>query len=390
MESASGSSGTQLDPTRESRHVAYIIHSSGSTSLPRPNYVTHLAALGNSSSPINLVGFVTLPIYHMFGRGCLFRIMNKNHVYMYNAHSPLSNRYLIDTLSAHQEIQVLYTVPYIVKLVAESTQGTDLLAGLTNVIMSGSACPKPIGDKLALAGVMLVTHLGSTETGQLMSSARPHRDILEWDWLRPSCALLPYLRMDAQADQRGIYELVVLYGWPSKLVSNRPDGSFATKDLYERHPDWPRRNAWRYYARKDDTIVLSTGEKANSLLLEGVAREDALVAEAVVFGTHKPHVGFHYSCEQCCKRCGRHRCSLAIGGSNECQYANSRKFFRERLMGFFAAKYERVALPLSKTYRADKLGSLPALKQIPVLDKSTVELQVRYLQSQWAHQTTAA
>ncbi|KAK3617777.1 hypothetical protein LTR56_014952 [Elasticomyces elasticus] len=166
-----GGSETQLDPTRESRHIAYIIHSSGSTSLPRPNYVTHLAAMGNSSSPINLVGFVTLPIYHMFGLKCLFRsIMNKKHVYMYNAHLPLSNRYLIDTLSEHREIQVLYTVSYIVKLMAESIQGTELLAGLINVIMSGSACAKPIGDKLAHAGVMLVTHLGSTETGQLMSS----------------------------------------------------------------------------------------------------------------------------------------------------------------------------------------------------------------------------
>ncbi|KAK3643505.1 hypothetical protein LTR22_015607 [Elasticomyces elasticus] len=292
MENETAGSESQLDPARESGHIAYIIHSSGSTSLPRPNYVTHLAALGNSASPIILVGFVTLPIYHMFGLGCLFRsIMNKKHVYMYNAHLPLSNRHLINTLSEHREIQVLYTVPYVVKLMAESTQGTELLAGLNNVVMSGSACPKPIGDKLAHAGVMLVTHLGSTETGQLMSSARPHKDILEWDWLRPSSALLPYLRMEVQADQVGLYELVVLHGWPSKVVSNRPDGSYATKDLYARHPDWPHKNAWRYYARKDDTIVLSNGEKVNPLVLEGVAREDALVAEAVVFGAQKPRLG---------------------------------------------------------------------------------------------------
>ena len=53
---------------------------------------------------------------------------------------------------------------------------------------------------------------------------------------------------------------VVLDGWPSKVVSNRDDGSYATKDLWERHPDFPAKNAWRFYARRDDTIVLSNGE----------------------------------------------------------------------------------------------------------------------------------
>ncbi|KAK5710543.1 hypothetical protein LTR17_018815 [Elasticomyces elasticus] len=278
MEYATGSNEIQLDSTRESRYVAYIIHSSGSTSLPRPNYVTHLAALGNSSSPTNLVGFVTLPTYHMFGLGCLFRsIMNMKHVYMYNAHLPLSNRYLINTLSEHRELQVLYTVPYVVELMAESTQGTELLAGLTNVFMSGSACPKPIGDNLAGACRRDASHPswqhGDRATNVFGSPSQRHTGV------GLAAAFLCAVTVSANGGPGG------------SVVSNRSDGSYATKDLYERHPDWPRRNAWRYYARKDDTIVLSNGEKANPLVLEGVARENALVAEAVVFGTHKPHLG---------------------------------------------------------------------------------------------------
>ena len=239
----------QLDPVQETHTIAYIIHSSGSTTLPRLNPITHVAALGNSRSSVRLGGFVTLPLYHMWGLGCVFRgIMNRKRVYMYNAQLPLSAQHLASTLDQHRDIQVLYTVPYALKLVTESQQHVERLVRLEAVMVGGSACPKPVGDMLAQAGVMLVTHLGSTETGQLMSSARPREDILEWDWLRPSEALLPYLHMEPQEDQEDVYEMVVLDGWPSKVVSNRPNGSYATKDLYERHPDWPRKNAWRYYA----------------------------------------------------------------------------------------------------------------------------------------------
>jgi len=87
----------------------------------------------------------------------------------------------------------------------------------------------------------------------------------------------------------GIFELRVLDGWPSKVTSNREDKSYATKDLFEKHPSTP--DARRYYARLDDTIVLMNGEKANPLLVEGVAKENRHVAEAIMFGSNKPSVG---------------------------------------------------------------------------------------------------
>lgn len=87
----------------------------------------------------------------------------------------------------------------------------------------------------------------------------------------------------------GIYEISVLDGWPSKVDSNRPDNSYATKDLFEKHPTIP--NAWRYYARLDDTLVLGNGEKANPLTIEGVVRKSPNVSEAIAFGNTKPRVG---------------------------------------------------------------------------------------------------
>jgi carbohydrate kinase (thermoresistant glucokinase family) len=205
---------------------------------------------------------------------------------MYNADLPLTGPYLLTTLQEHPEIEVLYAVPYGLKLLSESEESMKILARLELVMFGGSSCPKPIGDKLAQNGVRLVSHYGTTETGQLMTSFRERSDI-DWDYVRPGPTLLPYIRWEEQMP--GIYELCVLEGWPSKVASNRPDGAYATKDLFEKHP--AKENAWRYYARLDDTLVLENGEKANPLVIEGVARNHSNVGEAVAFGSNRSRLG---------------------------------------------------------------------------------------------------
>lgn len=119
-----------------------------------------------------------------------------------------------------------------------------------------------------------------------MTSFRESGD-KDWNYVRPSLQLQPYLRWEERSPN--IYELVVLDGWPSKVASNRPDGSYATKDLFTRHPSNP--NAWKYYARLDDTIVLVNGEKANPISMEQSVRENSNVTEAVVFGSGRPRLG---------------------------------------------------------------------------------------------------
>lgn len=281
------SSRTYLDATKESSNIAWIIHSSGSTGLPKPIYQTHKGALNNYIHNFGLRGFITLPLFHAHGLSCLFRAIHaRKLIYVYNADLPLTASHLLTTIRQHTEIQILYAVPYALKLLSESEEGIKRLASLDLVMSGGSACPKPIGDKLTSQGVTLISHYGTTETGQLMSSFRPLND-KDWDFVRPSPGLLPYIRWEEQTS--GIFELCVLDGWPSLVTSNRPDKSYATKDLFERHPTTP--NAWRYYARLDDTLVLENGEKANPLLIEGVAKNNANIAEAVVFGANRPRIG---------------------------------------------------------------------------------------------------
>ena len=277
-----------LDASRESQNISFIIHSSGSTGLPKPIFQTHKASLYAYSQHFNRVGHITLPLYHNHGICCLFRaIWAGKKIYIYNAKLPLTSQHLLATLKEHRDIKILYAVPYALKLLSETEEGLNLLSNLDIVMFGGSACPKPIGDRLVESGVNLVGHYGATELGQLMTSFRNHKEDKGWDWLRVGPNLEPYLKMEARGPN--LFELCVMEGWPSKVATNCDDGSYATKDLFEPHPTIP--NAWRYYARLDDTLVLENGEKANPLIAEGVIRQSEHVAEAIVFGANKPRLG---------------------------------------------------------------------------------------------------
>lgn len=125
-----------------------------------------------------------------------------------------------------------------------------------------------------------------TEVGQLMTSFRPPGD-KAWNYVRETDSLTPYLRWTPRGPN--LFECCVLPGWPSKVASNQPDGSYATKDLFEPHPTIPK--AWKYIARLDDTIVLVNGEKFNPVRFEGTIRSNKAVREAVVFGAGRPNLG---------------------------------------------------------------------------------------------------
>lgn len=275
-----------LDLDEESNKIAWIIHSSGSTGLPKPIYQTHKAALRNYENSMNMRGFITLPLFHAHGLSSVFRgITAVKKIYMHSASLPLTQQNLLQIMRQHQ-FEIFYGVPYALKLLSESQEGIDALAAMKVVMFGGSACPDALGDLLTDGGVNLISHYGTTETGQLMTSFRPPGD-KAWNYVREHDRLKPYLRMEERGGN--LYELVVLHGWPSKVATNREDGSYATKDLFEPHPSI--KGAWKYCGRMDDTIVLLNGEKAIPIAMEQALRQNKLVQEAVMFGAGKAQLG---------------------------------------------------------------------------------------------------
>lgn len=150
-----------LDLDIESRKIAWIIHSSGSTGLPKPIYQTHSAALNNYSSNLNMRGFITLPLYHAHGLSSVFRALHsRKQIYMYNASLPLTQQHLINIMRLYS-FDIFYGVPYALKVLADTSEGINALSKLEVVMFGGSALGDALGDKLVGNGVNLISHYGT-------------------------------------------------------------------------------------------------------------------------------------------------------------------------------------------------------------------------------------
>ena len=277
-----------LDPSSAGGRVAYIMHSSGSTGLPKPIFQTHRACLENFENGYQRRALSTAPLFHTFGFASVFRTISmRGMLFMYDHNLPLTSDNLVAALQAAKP-EVFFGVPYALKLLADSAQGIQGLASCESVIAAGSSCPDELGDLLVSNGVHLIVLFGATECGQVAASRRP-KDDKTWNYLRFYPNAKPYIYMKPVADN--LYELIVLDGHKAKVISNSndPPNSFHSRDLFSPHPTIP--DAWKHIGRIDDRVTLINGEKVLPLPIEGRIRMDPLVVEAVVFGIQRDFPG---------------------------------------------------------------------------------------------------
>ena len=206
-------SAGRLDLAPESEEAAertcFIIHSSGSTGLPKPIFQSNSACLVNYANGHGYSAFLTLPLFHNHGLATFFRsLYSGTPVTLVNASLPITASSLMAAVDVCKP-QSFHGVPYALKLIAESDRGVDMLAQCKIVMFGGSSCPDDLGDKLVNAGVYLIAHYGATEIGQLMTSYRPTGD-KAWNYVRPSEAAKPYIHFSPRGDN--MFECCVLDG----------------------------------------------------------------------------------------------------------------------------------------------------------------------------------
>ncbi|KAF2438847.1 acetyl-CoA synthetase-like protein [Karstenula rhodostoma CBS 690.94] len=272
------------DPHRENPKRAVIIHSSGSTGLPKPIYLTHRSCIATFAIHLDRKALMTQPLFHSFGFYETFRsIYSGKPMYYVNYNYPITKQNLLATLE-HVKPDLLFCVPYVLKLLADSDEGIRSLADIDLIMYGGSACPDDLGDKLVRHGVNVCANYGATETGRVMTSVRPKGDNA-WNYLRILPQVRQFLLMDEIAP--GIFECVALDGLKSKstINSDDPPNSFRTRDLFMQHPSNPK--FWKYVSRLDDRLTLVNGEKVLPIPIEGRIRQEGLVQEAIVFGDGK-------------------------------------------------------------------------------------------------------
>lgn len=267
----------------ETNKIALIMHSSGSTGLPKPVYLSHSNVLCHPLQGAGVDNFSALPLYHMYGISTMLQAMYmKRTAYLFNQSLPMTSDNLIKAIDVTRP-QAVHTVPYALSLTAEKGQGVEILRNCKFVTASSSRTPDELGNRLVQAGVNFGVVYGTTECGLAGDSMYRTPGDDSWNYIR----LYPNVRnfVDMQPVGDGHYECVYLEGHPglsASALQGELDGSWRSKDIFIRHPTIP--DAWKYVTRADDRITLLNGEKVLPLPIEGCIRESSLVREAVVAG----------------------------------------------------------------------------------------------------------
>ncbi|KAK8075277.1 hypothetical protein PG997_009940 [Apiospora hydei] len=286
-----------------------IIHTSGSTGIPKPLIWTQETVLkhqnasscpapeGLSSLESVYLGkrvLVTLPPFHGagYGQNIFYAIPFGNTVIAPAAAAGaiVTAQGLVDALE-QTPADIALLVP---SVVAELAQNTELLRycvqHLELIVYIGGDLPQQVGDTVA-AQIPLRCQWGASEVGmppQLVPAGLdPRRD---WKYIRfHPCAGMVF---DKVSDN--LYELVIrrredLARTQPTFTIRGKEGldEYRTRDLFAPHPTVP--DAWTWQARADDIVVFLNGEKTNPITMEHhiVARNPGLVSGALVIGTHR-------------------------------------------------------------------------------------------------------
>ncbi|KAF9690444.1 hypothetical protein EKO04_011571 [Ascochyta lentis] len=264
----------------------FIIHSGGTTGLPKPVVLSPSAWLAQAADVAARMPradtLTTLPLFHSFGLATLLRcLVNGTTLAILNAKRPITASIIISSIEATFST-ALVTVPYILKFFTEIPGGVERLASLTQVIAAGSAIPNDLAEVLLSKKTRIYHLYGLTEAGALMEAWST-----DFRWVTPLAHAAPFLKFEPVGED--LFHLVVMPGLPAKVYSNRGDGSYATKDVFRPHPTEP--GMWRFVTRQDDIIVMMNGEKADPTPLEEAVSRNANVRAAVVFGAERDALG---------------------------------------------------------------------------------------------------
>jgi len=150
-----------VDGEKENLKKLIMMHSSGSTGLPRPIHYTHKRLLATMLTAQNLIAFQSVPLFHAHGFISFIQAIYKRKcIYLFNGHVPQTHDTVTAAIRA-AEPEIVWTVPYVLKLLAEKKDGIEALKKCKVVSCSGSRCPDELGDLMVREGIHFGTVFGA-------------------------------------------------------------------------------------------------------------------------------------------------------------------------------------------------------------------------------------
>ncbi|TRX91306.1 hypothetical protein FHL15_007728 [Xylaria flabelliformis] len=279
----------------------FIIHTSGSTGIPKPlNWTQETAVRHIEASSRDPPGGLASIDALFHGKRVLSTLPPFHHL-LYAI--PFGNITVIPSatgaiVTAHGVVDALKKAPahvavMVPSIVAELAQNLELLnycaENLELILYIGGDLPQALGDIVA-SRIPLRCWWGASEVGMPQQLIVPELDPSGWHYIRfHPCAGATFDKVSG-----GLYELVISRN--DAIIDTQTTftiGSFGslteyrTRDLFEPHPKVP--NAWRWRARADDIIVFLNGEKTNPVSMEQyiVATNSDVISGAIVIGAQR-------------------------------------------------------------------------------------------------------
>ncbi|KAK4177099.1 hypothetical protein QBC36DRAFT_327779 [Triangularia setosa] len=294
--------------------TAMILHSSGTTGLPKPIPIkagvlsiasklvdalpTPKGRL-NTHDPLYTTPLILSmpPFFHAFGMNLLVRsLFYRRPLVLLPSTTPPTAELMLHAIQATGPTAVVCT-PSILEDVCRLPRGLDILksSDIQCVYSGGAPLARSCGDLIAeqlSPDITLVNGIGTTEIWNATSYIP--QDPKDWEYFEwnPASGIV----MEAAVDGDDKTAELVIKRMPGEqgrfqfVFYNFPElEEWRTKDLFERHPT--REGLWRYAGRVDDIVVLSNGEKLNPVTFEKMVEGHPLVKGAVLVGSGQFQTG---------------------------------------------------------------------------------------------------
>ncbi|PSN59431.1 acetyl-CoA synthetase-like protein [Corynespora cassiicola Philippines] len=278
-------------------HPCLVLHTSGTTSLPKPVVWTHGSLTTSDSHHLvpsidsrpTLWGpiadatrrlYTALPIFH--GAGVATGIMKAcfNGTAIVIGPPGLATADTLAEMLEYADLDCIACLPITLEDVATRPDVLEKLGRLKYANYVGGQISSHAGDTIS-RHVHLYNNMASTETNILVQHATDRED---WQYICLSPAYngitmrpvgvdayeLVFVRDDAHAELQGVF----------KVFPRLKEYSMC--DLYSQHPTKP--NHWKYEGRSDDMIVLGSGWNFNPSTHESLLASHKAVRHCILVG----------------------------------------------------------------------------------------------------------
>ncbi|KAJ5578055.1 thioester reductase domain-containing protein [Penicillium hispanicum] len=273
-----------------------ILHTSGSTGIPKPVFVPYgslasndahqlIPSLGGKPTLMNYLQdkrfFLALPVFHA---ACLTFVLAFNIFSGVTVVLPPPGPLTADVANdvfVHGRLDGALLAPsLIVDLYNNHTYRKNMVEKLSFLSYVGGSLPEAVGDALSTQ-VKLMSIMGTCET--LLYPLEMNDDPADWEYVTIS----PFFGHQYQLDRDGLSELVLVrqpkYEQFQGAFYTFPDKTeYHFSDLFAQHPRKPE--SWVFRARTDDIIAFTTAEKLNPITMESVIVASPKIKSAVIGG----------------------------------------------------------------------------------------------------------